>query len=87
VSTEAWLQIFLLCGFLEWQFNGASKVEGYKAGDFFGISSRIGDANAADWVDFQNREINNGRLAMFAIMGELAHSALTGKGPLAYWGI
>ena len=49
---------------------------------FFSISVRTPDASAANWRGFQTRELNNGRLAMFGIMGELAHSAITGKGPI-----
>jgi hypothetical protein len=35
---------------------------------------------------FQTRELNNGRLAMFAIMGEITHSFITGKGALEQLG-
>lgn len=88
VPALSWLQIFVFCGILEYTLSAeSSKAAGYKSGDYFGITARIGDADDASWADFQTRELNNGRLAMFAIIGELAHSALTGKGPLAYWGI
>lgn len=61
--------------------------QGSAAGDFFGINNRIADTEDPSWVGFQTRELNNGRLAMFAIMGELAHASFTGKGPLEQWGI
>ena len=45
-------------------------------------SARIPDKDVEAWKGFQTRELNNGRAAMFGIMGELAHSGLTGKGPI-----
>ncbi len=53
-----------------------------QAGDFFGIGARAFNANDESWVDFQNRELNNGRLAMFAIIAILVHSQINGQGPL-----
>ena len=58
-----------------------AKSPDYKAGDYFGINGRIMDPKDSTWVSMQNRELANGRLAMFAIMGELAHAAVSGKGP------
>ena len=88
VSGEGWLQILGFIGILEYTFSGAAKTASpYSPGDFYGVGNRIGDPKDKSWVDFQTRELNNGRLAMFAIIGELAHAALTGKGPLEYWGI
>jgi hypothetical protein len=59
-----------------------SKLPGSNAGDVFGLNDRSEDPT---WIDLQNRELSNGRLAMFAVIGELAHAGLTGKGPLEYW--
>lgn len=88
VPPLGFVQIIAVCGFLEHALQSAAKVQdNYKAGDYFGISNRIVDSNDASWVDFQTRELNNGRLAMFAIMGELVHAQITGKGPLEQWGI
>jgi hypothetical protein len=86
--TIAYVQIVAFIGFLEWQFQEASKGKGYTStGDFFGIASRIEDPNDPSWVDFQTRELNNGRLAMFAILGEITHAYITGKGALEQIGI
>ena len=81
------IQIIFGVGILEYIFASAAKVEGYVAGDYYGITGRIKDAQDPSWVDFQTRELNNGRLAMFAILGEFAAAGITGKGPLAQWGL
>mmetsp|Transcript_24106 Transcript_24106/g.24362 ORF Transcript_24106/g.24362 Transcript_24106/m.24362 type:complete len:193 (+) Transcript_24106:80-658(+) len=87
VPPLGWVQIVVLCGVLEYAFLMASKQEGYKPGDYFGITARLPDPDDASWVDFQTRELNNGRLAMFAIMGELTHAIIQGKGPLEGLGL
>ena len=89
VPPVSYAQILLFGGFLEWIFSNAAKAQGdnYKSGDFFGISNRIADAADPSWVDFQTRELNNGRLAMIAIAGEVAHAAITGKGALEQIGL
>ena len=88
VPPLGFVQIVAFIGLLEYQFIVASKGKGYTTtGDFYGISSRIPDANDPSWVDFQTRELNNGRLAMFAILGEITHAAITGKGALEQLGI
>ena len=87
VPVAGWVQIVIVAGLLELIFTSASKVSNYKPGDFFGISDRIVDSNDASWVDFQTRELNNGRLAMFAILGEITHAAITGQGAFEQLGI
>lgn len=87
VPPLGFVQIIAFAGLLEYTFAMASKGKGYTPGDYYGISSRIPDSNSAAWVDFQTRELNNGRLAMFAIIGEIAHAAITGKGALEQIGI
>ena len=51
--------------------------------EFMRCLEGISDKDAPAWVDFQTRELNNGRLAMFGIMGELTHSAINGQGAIA----
>jgi hypothetical protein len=87
VPPLGFVQIIAFAGLLEYIFTMASKEKDYTPGDFYGISSRIPNSNAVSWVDFQTRELNNGRLAMFAIIGEIAHAAITGKGALEQLGI
>jgi len=77
------VQIIAFIGLLEYTFDAVAKESGNPVGDFYGISNRISDKDAPAWVDFQTRELNNGRLAMFGIMGELAHSAINGQGAIA----
>jgi light-harvesting complex I chlorophyll a/b binding protein 1 len=86
VPPLGFVQIIAFAGLLEYTFQSAAKADTYKAGDYFGISNRI-DPNNPSWVDFQTRELNNGRLAMFAILGEIAHAAITGKGALEQLGV
>jgi light-harvesting complex I chlorophyll a/b binding protein 1 len=87
VPVYGYIQILLLGGFLEWILQSSAKQAGYKPGDYFGITSRLADEKDPSWVDFQTRELNNGRLAMFAILGEITHAAITGNGALEQLGI
>eukprot|EP00401_Gymnodinium_catenatum_P069451 CAMPEP_0117538766 /NCGR_PEP_ID=MMETSP0784-20121206/42646_1 /TAXON_ID=39447 /ORGANISM="" /LENGTH=159 /DNA_ID=CAMNT_0005335387 /DNA_START=115 /DNA_END=594 /DNA_ORIENTATION=+ len=82
----AFVQIVIFCGILEYQFAAIAKGENYTAGDYYGINARISEKDTEAWVGFQNRELNNGRAAMFGILGMLAHAAITGKGPLELMG-
>jgi hypothetical protein len=86
VPPLGFVQIIAFTGLLEYSFAQAAKGPGYSTGDFFGIGSRIPDKNDPSWVDFQTRELNNGRLAMFAIVGEIAHAGITGQGALEQLG-
>lgn len=79
----AFVQIIAFAGLLEFVLEGAKQKDS-APGDYYGLNMKEDDPS---WVDFQTRELNNGRLAMFAIMGEIAHAALTGKGALEQWGI
>ena len=87
VPPLAFVQIIAFCGLLEYAFSEAARGEGYKAGDYYGISTRFQDASNPAWTGFQTRELNNGRLAMFAIIGEIAHAGITGKGALEQLGL
>ena len=80
VPAAGWVQIVVAIGVTEYCLIQASKQPGYVAGDYFGINARI-DTDDDRWMSIQTRELNNGRLAMFAIMGELTHAVISGKGP------
>ncbi|KAJ1429338.1 chlorophyll a/b-binding protein domain-containing protein [Ochromonadaceae sp. CCMP2298] len=87
VPPLGFVQIVIFIGLLEYTFAAAAKGKGYIPGDFYGISARIANKDDKAWVGFQTRELNNGRLAMFGILGEITHAAITGKGALEQLGI
>eukprot|EP00617_Octactis_speculum_P019491 CAMPEP_0185746494 /NCGR_PEP_ID=MMETSP1174-20130828/5068_1 /TAXON_ID=35687 /ORGANISM="Dictyocha speculum, Strain CCMP1381" /LENGTH=196 /DNA_ID=CAMNT_0028421225 /DNA_START=27 /DNA_END=617 /DNA_ORIENTATION=+ len=62
------LQIFIFIGFLEFLGLKIKEREDYAAGDLLGASKLV-DNTDAGWVTYQQKELSNGRLAMFAIMG------------------
>ena len=82
ISPSGLVQILAFCGFLEWILTDVQKNNKLPPGDFYGISNRISDKDAPAWRDFQTRELNNGRAAMFGIIGEIAHTLLNGKGAI-----
>jgi light-harvesting complex I chlorophyll a/b binding protein 4 len=68
LPTVGWLQFVLGCGAIEWLAEKIKERPGYKAGDLLGAAYWVDDSDEG-WVDYQNKEINNGRLAMVAFMG------------------
>jgi len=38
-------------------------------------------------LDMRNRELNNGRMAMFAMLGQIVAESVTGKDPVAQFGL
>jgi hypothetical protein len=86
VPPLAFVQIIIFTGMLEFFFGTAEQNEGSPPGDYYGINKMMSDKDSQAWVGFQTRELNNGRLAMFAIVGEMAHAAITGKGALEQLG-
>jgi len=64
----AWLQFILGCGAVEWLTEKIKDRPGYVAGDVLGANYWV-DNSDEGWVDYQNKEINNGRLAMVAFAG------------------
>merc|ERR1719201_1659311 len=72
------LQIFIFIGFLEFLGLKIKENPTYAPGDLLGASELV-DNTDAGWVDYQQKELNNGRLAMFAIMGFWIQDLLFGK--------
>lgn len=87
VPPLAFVQIVAFTGFLEYLFTLTSKEKGSYPGDYYGLTGEFRAKEDPSWIDFQTRELNNGRLAMFAIVGEIAHAAITGKGALEQIGL
>ena len=73
-----WLQFFLGCGAVEWLTEDIKKRPGYVPGDVLGAAYWV-DNSDEGWVDYQNKELNNGRLAMLAITGMYTQTVLFGE--------
>ena len=73
------IQIVLFIGFMEVIGILNSRRDDYEPGNFLGTSQW---ETTESWDQYQVRELNNGRLAMFASIGMLTHAYITGLGPL-----
>lgn len=73
-----WLQFVLGCGAIEFLADQIKKQPGYVPGDLLGAAQWV-DNTDEGWVDYQNKEINNGRLAMVAFMGILVQDLKFGN--------
>jgi len=71
-------QIFVFIGFLEFLSIQIKKNPTYSAGDLLGASELV-DNTDAGWLDYQQKELSNGRLAMVAIMGFWIQDLLYGN--------
>lgn len=74
----AWVQFFLGCSAVEWLTEQIKKRPGHVPGDLLGASYWV-DNSDEGWVDYQNKELNNGRLAMLAIAGIYTQDVLYGN--------
>jgi light-harvesting complex I chlorophyll a/b binding protein 4 len=74
----AWLQFILGCGAVEWLTEQIKKRPGYVAGDILGAAYWV-DNSDEGWVDYQNKELTNGRLAMLAFAGLYTQDVLFGN--------
>uniref|UniRef100_A0A7S3K3Z8 Plastid light harvesting protein n=1 Tax=Aureoumbra lagunensis TaxID=44058 RepID=A0A7S3K3Z8_9STRA len=73
------MQIIGFCGgveFLAWKMKEGDK---YRPGDVLGAAYLVPDEDAEAWISYQNKELNNGRLAMMAFTGFVAQYALYGN--------
>lgn len=73
-----WLQFILGCGAVEWLTEKMKDKSDYVPGDLLGTSYWL-DNSDESWVSYQNKELNNGRLAMLAITGMYAQDAMFGN--------
>ncbi|GKZ01486.1 hypothetical protein MPSEU_001099200 [Mayamaea pseudoterrestris] len=73
-----WLQFILGCGAVEWLTEKIKERPGYVPGDVLGASYWV-DNTDEGWVEYQNKELTNGRLAMLAFIGILTQDLLFGN--------
>jgi hypothetical protein len=78
LAPVGWAQFVLGCGAIEWLAEKIKDRPGYKAGDVLGAAYWVDDSDEG-WVDYQNKEINNGRLAMVAFMGIFVQALFFGN--------
>uniref|UniRef100_A0A7S0LSK1 Uncharacterized protein n=1 Tax=Coccolithus braarudii TaxID=221442 RepID=A0A7S0LSK1_9EUKA len=79
VPKLGWMQVILFIGFMEAISTLNMERDDYEPGNFLGSAQW---ETTEVWDDYQLRELNNGRLAMFASLGMIVGCAITGKGPL-----
>ena len=73
-----WVQFVLGCGAIEWLAQQIKERPGYNPGDLLGAAYWV-DNSDEGWVQYQNKELNNGRLAMLAITGMVYQDVFTGE--------
>lgn len=75
LAPVGWIQFFLGCGVIEYVAEKIKERPGYNPGDLLGAAYWV-DNSDEGWVMYQNKEIQNGRLAMLAIMGIITQDVL-----------
>ncbi|GMH54065.1 hypothetical protein TrLO_g12796 [Triparma laevis f. longispina] len=73
-----WVQFVLGCGAIEWMAWKIKERPGYQPGDILGAAEWV-DNTDEGWVDYQTKELQNGRLAMIAISGIFVQDLFFGK--------
>ena len=73
-----WVQFVLGCGAIEWMAWQIKERPGYNPGDILGAAEWV-DNTDEGWVDYQTKELQNGRLAMIAISGIFVQDLFFGK--------
>jgi light-harvesting complex I chlorophyll a/b binding protein 4 len=73
-----WIQFVLGCGVVEYLTTKIQERPGYVPGDILGAAYWV-DNSDEGWVDYQNKELTNGRLAMLAFAGIYTQDALFGE--------
>lgn len=77
LAPVGWLQFVLGCGAIEWLGEKIKQRPGYVPGDLLGAATWV-DNSDEGWVSYQNKELNNGRLAMLAFMGIYTQDVISG---------
>ncbi|CAM9448524.1 unnamed protein product, partial [Chrysoparadoxa australica] len=78
VPFYGWVQILFFIGFIEFVSLKIKQSTNYQPGDYLGASDLM-DESDPSWVSYQTKELQNGRLAMLAIMGEITHAIISGQ--------
>lgn len=79
VPALGWVQIAGFASFVEFLGILAKKRADYQPGDLLGSSEWV-DNSDEGWVDYQQKELNNGRLAMMAFLGIWVQHVVLGLG-------
>lgn len=79
LTLQAWTSIFFFIMVTEWITEKLCKPPAERPWDILGWSEIIAEHDDPDWYRVQTQELNNGRLAMFGIMGLIFADAYCGE--------